>query len=113
MLIPKLIKSHTEFLSWDEGSEILTAMNIQFAVFRTVTSCSGVVGYQSFGGPCCLHLQDEIISPCGMQHRRSRTQISRGSSQSARGNAVKTARSASSPFLSSSPCVIFISFDTL
>jgi hypothetical protein len=25
-----------------------------------VTPCSGVVGYQSFGGPCSLHLQSEV-----------------------------------------------------
>jgi hypothetical protein len=28
-------------------------------VFRAVTPCSDVVGYQCFGGPCCLHLQGE------------------------------------------------------
>jgi hypothetical protein len=31
------------------------AVNIQFDVFWAMTPCSFVVGYQSFGGPCCLH----------------------------------------------------------
>jgi len=26
-------------------------------VFWVVAQCSVVVGYQSFGGPCCIHLQ--------------------------------------------------------
>jgi hypothetical protein len=29
-------------------------------VFRVVTPCSVLVGYQCFIGPCCLHLQDEV-----------------------------------------------------
>jgi len=31
-------------------------MFIQVGVFWVVTPCSVVVGYQFFGGPCCLHL---------------------------------------------------------
>jgi hypothetical protein len=34
---------------------------IQVKVFWVVTSCSVVVGYQRFGGPCCLHLQGESL----------------------------------------------------
>jgi hypothetical protein len=30
------------------------------AVFWVVTPCSDVVGYQRFGGPCCLHVQSEV-----------------------------------------------------
>jgi len=30
-------------------------------VFWIMTPCSDVVGYRRFGGPCCLHLQSEII----------------------------------------------------
>jgi len=35
----------------------------QVEVFWVVTPCIVVVGYQSFGGPCCLHLQGD-----GRQH---------------------------------------------
>jgi hypothetical protein len=38
---------------------VFTAVNIQVEVFRVVKPCSVVVGYQRFGGPCCLHLQGE------------------------------------------------------
>jgi hypothetical protein len=34
----------------------LTAVKIQINVFWVVTPCSVVVGYQGFGGPCCLHI---------------------------------------------------------
>jgi hypothetical protein len=39
--------------------EVFTAVNIQVEVFRFLTPCSVVVGYQSFRGPRCLHLDDE------------------------------------------------------
>jgi len=29
-------------------------------IFWVVTLCSDVVGYQQFGGPCCLDLQGEL-----------------------------------------------------
>jgi hypothetical protein len=29
-------------------------------VFWIMTPCSVVVGYQRFGGPCCLHLQGKL-----------------------------------------------------
>jgi hypothetical protein len=32
-------------------------VKIQVNLFLVVTPCSAVVGYQRFGGPCCLHLQ--------------------------------------------------------
>jgi len=35
---------------------VYTAIKIQDGVFWTVTPCSDVVGYQSFGGPCSLLL---------------------------------------------------------
>jgi hypothetical protein len=44
----------------DEGSELFTAMKTHVEVFRVVTPCSGVVGYQRFGGGYCLHLQGEV-----------------------------------------------------
>jgi len=31
-------------------------VKIQVEVFWVVTPCSAVLGYQCFGGPCCLHL---------------------------------------------------------
>jgi len=40
--------------------EVFTVVKIHIEVFWIVTSCSVVVGYQNFGGPCCLHLQDEV-----------------------------------------------------
>jgi len=36
------------------------AVMFQVEVFWAVTPCSIVVGYQRFGGPCCLHLQGEV-----------------------------------------------------
>jgi hypothetical protein len=41
--------------------EAFTAVKIQVEVFRVVTPCSVVVGYQRFGGPYCLHLQGIIL----------------------------------------------------
>jgi len=35
------------------------ATKILVAVFWVATPRSDEVGYQSFGGPCCLHLQGE------------------------------------------------------
>jgi len=40
--------------------EVFTAVKIQVEVFWVVTSCSVVVGYQRFGEPCCLHLEDKV-----------------------------------------------------
>jgi hypothetical protein len=36
--------------------EVFTAMEINIVVFWVVTTCGDLVGYQRFGGPCCLHL---------------------------------------------------------
>jgi hypothetical protein len=36
--------------------EVFTAMKIQVEVW-VVMSCSVVVGYKHFGGPCCFHLR--------------------------------------------------------
>jgi hypothetical protein len=40
--------------------EVFTAVMFQVDVFWVMTLCSVVVGYQRFGGPCCLHLQGEV-----------------------------------------------------
>jgi hypothetical protein len=42
----------------DGRFEISTAVKIQFEILRLATLCSVAVCCQSFGGPCCLHLQD-------------------------------------------------------
>jgi len=34
-------------------------VKIQVEVIWVVTPCSDMVGYERFGGPCCLHLQGE------------------------------------------------------
>jgi len=34
---------------------------LEVGVFWVVMPCSIAVGYQCFGGPCCLHLQDEVL----------------------------------------------------
>jgi hypothetical protein len=39
---------------------IITAVKIHVGVFWVMTPCSYVVGYQRFGGPCCLHVQGEV-----------------------------------------------------
>jgi len=38
------------------GFKVLTAVRIHSEVFCVVTQCSVVIGYQSFGAPCCLYL---------------------------------------------------------
>jgi hypothetical protein len=38
------------------------AVMVQMEFFLVVTPCSVVVGYQRFRGPCCLHLQGEVVS---------------------------------------------------
>jgi hypothetical protein len=45
------------------------AMMIQVVVFWVMTPCSDVVGYQRFGGPCCLHLQGEVSEAWIENHR--------------------------------------------
>jgi hypothetical protein len=44
-----------------KGFEAFTAVMFQVEIFRVVTSCSIVVGYQRFGGRRCLHLQGEVL----------------------------------------------------
>jgi len=39
--------------------EVFMEVKIQVKVFLVVTQCSVAVGYQHFGGPCCLHLHGE------------------------------------------------------
>jgi len=41
-------------------TEASTALNIPVEVFWVMTPCSVPVGYQRFGGPCCLPLQGEV-----------------------------------------------------
>jgi len=42
------------------------AIKIQVVVLWIMTSCSIALGYQCFGGPCCLHLQgpDVVVTLC-------------------------------------------------
>jgi hypothetical protein len=47
------------FIRGNARFEVFTAVKIQFEVFWVLTP-SSVVGYQRFGGPCCLHLQGEV-----------------------------------------------------
>jgi hypothetical protein len=42
--------------------EVFTVINIQVPVLYVVSPCSYVVGYQSFGGSCWLHLH--FITTC-------------------------------------------------
>jgi hypothetical protein len=41
-------------------------VKLQFKIFWVVTPCNVAVGYQCFGGPCCLHLHlssnDTVLS---------------------------------------------------
>jgi hypothetical protein len=43
--------------------EVFTAVIFHVEVFWVVTPCNVVLGYQRFGGPCCVHLQGESGSP--------------------------------------------------
>jgi hypothetical protein len=36
------------------------AMKIQVEIFCVVTLFSVAIGYQCFGGPCCLHFQGKV-----------------------------------------------------
>jgi len=45
---------------WLTVSGFRTIELIQVELFWVVMRCSIVVGYQCFGGPCCLHLQGEV-----------------------------------------------------
>jgi hypothetical protein len=47
-------------LNLDASFEAFTPTMFQVEVFCVVTQCSVVVGYRSFGGPCCLHLLGEV-----------------------------------------------------
>jgi len=53
-------KFWSKVLLLDARLEVFTAIKIQIAVSWVVTLHAGVVGYQHFGGLCCLHLQDEV-----------------------------------------------------
>jgi hypothetical protein len=35
-------------------------VKIKVEVLLVVMPCSVAIGYQCFGGPCCLHLQGEV-----------------------------------------------------
>jgi len=39
--------------------EAFTAVIFQVEIFWFVTPCTVEIGYQLFGGPCCLYLQSE------------------------------------------------------
>jgi len=40
--------------------EVFTAVKILVEVFWVLTPCGVAVGYQCFGGPCCLHFQEAL-----------------------------------------------------
>jgi hypothetical protein len=40
----------------DARFEVFMTKKIEFMVFWVVASCNVMVGYQHFGGLCCLHL---------------------------------------------------------
>jgi hypothetical protein len=50
--------------------EAFTAVMFQVEVFCVVKPCSVVVGDQRFRGPCCLHLDGEVLFPW-YQHRHN------------------------------------------
>jgi hypothetical protein len=43
------------FSSSEVRLDVFMAMKIHVVVFWVVTLCSDMVGYQSFGRPCCFH----------------------------------------------------------
>jgi hypothetical protein len=58
----KIRNSFCCFMLLDLYFQLKNQFQIQVDFFWVVTPCSVVVGYQRFGGPCCLHLQGEVIS---------------------------------------------------
>jgi len=43
-------------------------MSIEVVVFWVMTSFSDAIGYQLFGGPCCLHDEDSIVNHILISH---------------------------------------------
>jgi len=58
--LPSTLFSDT--LNPDVSSEAFMAVMFQVEILRFITPCSVSVGYQRFGGPCCLHLRGEVTS---------------------------------------------------
>jgi hypothetical protein len=50
----------TSFRQFDASFEAFTAVMFQVTVFWVVATCSVMLGYQHFRGPCCPHLQGEV-----------------------------------------------------
>jgi hypothetical protein len=46
-------------------STVKEKRTIQAVVFWFMTPCSGMIGYQRFGGPYCLHLH-WVVTPCSV-----------------------------------------------
>jgi hypothetical protein len=45
---------------FSERPNVYTQLKIQVDVFSVLKTCSDVIGYKSFGGPCCIHLESEV-----------------------------------------------------
>jgi hypothetical protein len=59
-----LHKSGLIFYHLSQGEVIaqkIGTRHFKVVVFWVVTPCRDMVGHQSFGGPCCLHIQGEGI----------------------------------------------------
>jgi len=55
-------------------------MKIQVAAFCVVAKCSGMIGYQHFRGPFCLHLQKDNMVLCNvgiLSHKYTASQVRR------------------------------------
>jgi len=57
-----LSKFHWPKFSFLAKFEVFTEVKIRVEVFWVLTPCNVAVGYQRFGGACCLHLQGEVFT---------------------------------------------------
>jgi len=48
---------------------------MQDAVFRVVTMCNDVAGYEHFRGPCCLYSENELYSVEFLSLKKQHTNI--------------------------------------
>jgi hypothetical protein len=55
----------TEFYEIRKAFLTVLTAKIQIELFWVVTPCGNVIGYQRFGGPCCLHLH-WVVTPCSV-----------------------------------------------
>jgi len=70
-----VIRNSREIHYFSHEMTLTDEKSIQVEVFRVVMPCRVAVGYQHFGGICCLH-SPWLVSNTTSQHRRPRHETS-------------------------------------